>query len=63
LKRVGSIIGNNFNQAVKRLHPMDYKQDLKSRLLLNKKHKEIFFKKVAEINQKITQLSGQRLQE
>jgi hypothetical protein len=63
LKNELSSIGNNFNQAVKRLHTMDYKQELKSWLLLNEKHKEIFFKKVDEINQKINQLSGQWLQE
>jgi len=42
---------------------MDNKQDLNSWLLLNEKHKENFFKKVEEINQKITQLSDQWLQE
>ncbi|MEO7121163.1 MAG: plasmid mobilization relaxosome protein MobC [Ginsengibacter sp.] len=30
LKNELSVIGNNFNQAVKRVHTMDYKQDLKS---------------------------------
>jgi hypothetical protein len=63
LKNELSAIGNNFNQLVKRLHTMDDKQDLNSWLLLNEKHKENFFKKVDEINQKITQLSDQWLQE
>jgi hypothetical protein len=63
LKNELSAIGNNFNQVVKRLHTMDDKQDLQSWLLLNEKHKENFFKKVEEINQKITQLSDQWLQE
>ena len=63
LKNELSAIGNNFNQALKRLHIMDNKQDLNSWLLLNEKHKENFFKKVEEINQKITQLSDQWLQE
>jgi len=63
LKNELSALGNNFNQALKRLHIMDNKQDLNSWLLLNEKHKENFFKKVEEINQKITQLSDQWLQE
>ena len=63
LKNELSAIGNNFNQLVKRLHIMDDKQDLNSWLLLNEKHKENFFTKVEEINQKITQLSDQWLQE
>ena len=63
LKNELSAIGNNFNQAVKRLHTMGDKQDLNSWLILNEKDKENFFKKVEEINQKITQLSDQWLQE
>jgi len=42
---------------------MGDKQDLNSWLILNEKDKENFFKKVEEINQKITQLSDQWLQE
>ena len=63
LKNELSAIGNNFNQAVKRLHSMGDKQDLNFWLILNEKDKENFFKKVEEINQKITQLSDQWLQE
>jgi len=63
LKNELSAIGNNFNQAVKKLHTMDKNSDLKTWVLLNEKHKENFFKKVDEINQKIIQLSGQWLQE
>jgi hypothetical protein len=63
LKNELSAIGSNFNQAVKRLHTMDKNSDLNAWVLLNEKHKENFFKKVDEINQKITQLSGQWLQE
>jgi hypothetical protein len=58
-----SAIGSNFNQAVKRLHTMDNYMELNAWALLNEKHKENFFKKVDEINQKIIQLSGQWLQE
>jgi hypothetical protein len=63
LKNELSAIGSNFNQAVKRLHTMDNYTELNAWALLNEKHKENFFKKVDEINQKIIQLSGQWLQE
>lgn len=63
LKNELSAIGSNFNQAVKRLHTMSDTAELKTWVLLNEKHKEDFFKKVDEINQKITQLSQQWLQE
>ena len=63
LKNELSAIGSNFNQAVKRLHTMDKKSDLKAWVLLNEKHKENFFKKVEEINQKIFQISSLWLQE
>ena len=63
LKNELSAIGSNFNQVVKRLHTMDKNPELNAWVLLNEKHKENFFKKVDEINQKITQLSSQWLQE
>jgi len=63
LKNELSAIGSNFNQAVKRLHTMDKNSELNAWILLNEKHKENFFKKLDEINQKIIQLSGQWLQE
>jgi len=58
-----SAIGNNFNQLVKRLHTMSHLNELREWIQLNEKHKENFFEKVNEINQKISQLSGQWLQE
>jgi hypothetical protein len=58
-----SAIGSNFNQLVKRLHTMSHLNELREWIQLNEKHKENFFAKVNEINQKISQLSGQWLQE
>ena len=63
LKNELSAIGSNFNQAVKRLHTMRNSAELKAWVLLNEKHKENFFKKVEEINQKIFQISSLWLQE
>ena len=57
LKKELSAIGNNFNQAVKKLHIMDKSGDLTPWLMINEKHKEYFFLKVDEINQKITQIT------
>jgi mobilization protein MobC len=58
-----SAIGNNFNQLVKRLHTMNSFQDIKPWAELNEKHKQKFFEKVTEINQKIIQISDEWLQE
>lgn len=63
LKNELSAIGNNFNQAVKRLHTMDRIAEIKSWAEAGEKHRELFMEKVAEINQKITQLSDKWLQE
>ncbi|MEP6749410.1 MAG: plasmid mobilization relaxosome protein MobC [Bacteroidota bacterium] len=56
LKRELKAIGNNFNQAVKRLHTMDKDVEIKTWALLNENSKQIFFKKTEEINQKINQI-------
>ena len=45
LKNELSAIGNNFNQAVKRLHTMGDKQDLNSWLLLNENTRKISLQK------------------
>jgi len=57
-----SAIGSNFNQLVKRLHTIGHFQNVNEWALLNEKHKEIFFEKVNEINQKIAKLSDKWLQ-
>ena len=56
-------IGNNFNQSVKKLHTLDEIPDIKTWAILNEKSKEIFFKKVDEIKEKINQISDKWLQE
>ena len=58
-----SAIGNNFNQAVKRLHTMDRIAEIKSWAEAGEKQRELFMEKVSEINQKIAQLSDKWLQE
>lgn len=63
LKNELSAIGNNFNQAVKRLHTMDRIAEIKSWAEVGEKHRELFMEKVTEINQKIAQLSDKWLQE
>lgn len=63
LKNELSAIGNNFNQAVKRLHTMDRITEIKSWAEAGEKQRELFMEKVAEINQKIAQLSDKWLQE
>lgn len=56
LKNELSAIGNNFNQAVHKLHTLDKIQDVKVWLLLNESTKEAFLKKVEEIRQTTAQI-------
>ncbi len=49
LKNELNAIGNNFNQAVHRLHTLDRIPDIRAWLLLNEMTKETFLKKVEEI--------------
>lgn len=58
-----SAIGNNFNQAVKRLHSLSHLPELKTWIMQNEIDKEKFFRKVAEIKSKINQMSDEWLQE
>ncbi len=58
-----SAIGNNFNQTVKRLHTMDRFPEIKSWVDNNEKSKEIFMRKVDEINLRIAQFSNKWLHE
>jgi len=50
-------IGNNFNQAVKKLHTMKHEAEIKTWVLVNENSKQLFFKKVEEIKFKIAQIS------
>lgn len=63
LKTELSAIGNNFNQAVKKLHTMDTFAEIKSWAEGNEKHRQLFMQKTDEINQKISQLVDQWWQE
>lgn len=56
-------IGNNFNQSVKKLHTMQHESEIKAWALLNENSKQIFFKKVGEINSKIAQIADKWSQE
>ncbi len=58
-----SAIGSNFNQLVKRLHTANHFQEIKSLALDSERQREKFIEKVSEINQKISEISGQWLQE
>lgn len=63
LKNELNAIGNNFNQAVKRLHTTEHINDIKSWLLTNEPIKGRFMKKTEEIKElmsKICQLSLQK---
>jgi hypothetical protein len=62
LKKELNAIGNNFNQAVHKLHTLDQAADIKSWIILNERSKQIFMKKVEEIQAKMNQIYEQWLQ-
>ena len=56
-------IGNNFNQAVKKLHLMDNDFEIKTWARVNENNKQILFKKLEEIDFKIAQIDSRWSQE
>jgi len=59
LKSELNAIGNNFNQAVKKLHTITHDEEIKGWALLNEKSKELFNKKIDEIELKMIKISEQ----
>lgn len=55
-------LGNNFNQAVKKLHTLNQLQEFKSWLISNENSQKILLEKVNEIKSKINQISDKWLQ-
>lgn len=55
-------IGNNFNQAVKKLHTLEKIETFKSWLLLYDTTRKMLLEKVENIKQKIAQISDKWLQ-
>ncbi len=62
LKNELNAIGNNFNQAVHKLHTLDHFHDIKVWAILNESTKKIFMTKVDEIKEKLHQIYEQWLQ-
>jgi hypothetical protein len=58
-----SAIGSNFNQLVKRLHTANQFSEFKELALASEKQNKKFIETAAEINLKISELSGKRWQE
>lgn len=56
LKRELNAIGNNFNQAVHRLHTLDFASEVKDWALRNETSKNQFFSKVTEIQLKMNEI-------
>lgn len=63
LKQELNAIGNNFNQAVKKLHTLKQIPEFRSWLLLNEATKQQLIEKTNLIQQRITQMSDKWLQE
>jgi hypothetical protein len=62
LKNELNAIGNNFNQAVHRLHTLDRVSEIKSWLLQSETIRQSFMKKTEEIRLKMIQIHEQWLQ-
>ena len=56
LKKELNAIGNNFNQAVHRLHTLDHVPEIKVWAIMNETGKNAFLKKVEEIKEKMSQI-------
>lgn len=63
LKTTLNDIGSSFNQAVKKLQTMSHDQEIKAWALITEKSKEMFDKKVDEIELKVTQIAERWSQE
>lgn len=62
LRRELNWIGNNFNQTVVKLHTLSHISEIKTWAVLNEKDKSLFFKKIDELENKISQIDSQWLQ-
>jgi hypothetical protein len=62
LKKELNAIGNNFNQAVHKLHILDQVPEIKSWAIVNEDNKKAFMKKVDKIKEKMSQIHEQWLQ-
>lgn len=62
LKNELSAIGNNFNQAVKKLHSLNTVLEIRMWLIVNESTKEAFTKKTEEIQVRMNQIYDQWLQ-
>jgi len=62
LKNELNAIGNNFNQAVKKLHTLDHLPEFKSWIIMTESGRQILFKKIEEIKEKANQIYQQWLQ-
>ena len=59
LKKELNAIGNNFNQAVHKLHTLDHVPEIKAWAKLNEASKKSFMKKMEEIKEKVNQIYQQ----
>jgi len=59
LKKELNAIGNNFNQAVHKLHTLDHVPEIKDWAILNEASKKSFMKKMEEIKEKMNQIYQQ----
>lgn len=56
LKQQLNAIGNNFNQAVHRLHTLDHIPEIKAWAVINENGKKLLMQKVEEIKERMNQI-------
>jgi hypothetical protein len=54
LRNEQNAIGNNYNQAVKRLHGLEQLEEIKTWFQINETARQIILKKASEIKEKIS---------
>ena len=62
LKKELNAIGNNFNQAVHKLHTLDHAPEIKTWAILHEATRKMFMDKVDEIKARMNQIYEQWLQ-
>lgn len=63
IKKELNAIGNNYNQAVKKLHTLDHIPEIKNWLMNNKLLHDVFMEKTNQVSERMNQIYHQWLSE
>ena len=62
LRKELNVLGNNFNEAVHRLHTLDHISEIREWAILNETRKNLLMNKINEIAEKMSQIYSQWLE-